>query len=456
MKWPDFLWREPVDHTTAARLRAEQFSSMVRNTPGLMLANVCNSVALLAAFWGTPRFVDALYWGISVFLIAGYIYFSRRQRSTRGLATHHIDAKLRAVLNALALGSCWAALPFLFFQEVGSGTQVLVACLSAGMLAGGAFALASIPLAALCFAGPIAASSFVALVRAGEKDHLLAATVLIIYCAVLTRGIFTYAEQLKARVLSQVDAEAKAGLRTQKLQASGMHAIGGIASSIVHEVNQPLSAATTYLQATLKLLRMNPGSRCENPEEVLERAMVQISRAGQIVSNLRNFIMGIDPDRRALNLHLVIRENCEHFEETARKANIHLRLQLEAENDLIFADRVQIGQVLSNLIGNGIDAINGSSERELNISTFATGEGFIRTDVTDTGPGVAQHIRDHLFAPFMTTKATGMGVGLAISRSIIEAHQGKIWVEPRPSGGGKFCFTLPLAEGDPCASQTSV
>ena len=69
---------------------------------------------------------------------------------------------------------------------------------------------------------------------------------------------------------------------------------------------------------------------------------------------------------------------------------------------------------------------------------------------------MAEHIRDHLFAPFMTTKATGMGVGLAISRSIIEAHQGKIWVEPRPSGGGKFCFTLPLAEGDPCASRTSV
>ncbi len=446
--WEDLaqLWSEPADHITAGRLRAEQFASVVRNTPGLMLANICNAAAVLIAFWGTSRFQDAIYWATTVFLMAGYIYFARRRRSVQRAETLQSNAKLKAVLNALALGSCWAALPLFFFQDVSPGAQVLIACLSAGMLCGGAFALASIPTAALCFATPIAAASFVALLRSGEKDHLLAATVLLIYTAVLMKGVFAYGGQLKARVLAQMDTEEKARRRVQKLQASGLHAIGGMASSIVHEVNQPLSAATTYIQTTLKLLRMPPEARKAHPEEVLEQALMQVSRAGEIVRRLRNFFMGADTDSANLNLHLVIKEAARHFDAIASRSDIHLKLQLEANNDYVFADRVHVEQVLINLIGNAVDAIKENFDRNVTISTFATADGFIKTDVTDTGSGISDSIGGEMFEPFTTTKKHGMGMGLAISRSIIEAHEGKIWAEPRPGGGATFSFILPLVE----------
>jgi signal transduction histidine kinase len=411
-----------------------------------MLANMCNAAAVLVAFWGTPRFQDALYWAAAVISMAGYIYIARRRKSVQRPGTFRSRAKLKAAFNALALGSCWAALPLFFFQDVGAGVQVLIACLSAGMLCGGAFALASIPIAALCFASPIAIASFLALLRIGEKDHLLAATVLLIYTAVMMRGVFAYGEQLKARVRTQMDTEEKARRRVQKLQASGLHAIGGMASSIVHEVNQPLSAATTYIQTTLKLLRMPPERRKAHPEEVLKQALMQVSRAGEIVRRLRNFFMGADTDSTNLNLHLVIKEAARHFDAIASRSNIHLKLQLEANNDYVFADRVHVEQVLINLIGNAVDAIKENPDRNVTISTFATADGFIKTDVTDTGSGISESIGGEMFEPFTTTKKHGMGMGLAISRSIIEAHEGKIWAEHGPGGGATFSFILPLAE----------
>ena len=200
--------REPLNDASAARLRAEQFIAVRRLTPGMMLANAYNSLVFVVAFWGTPRFAHALYWAALLLSIVGYIYL--RPRLGRWSAARRSPPMRRAIFNSLALGFCWAALPLFFFPDAAPGTQLLVACLSAGMLCGGAFALASIPCAALAFAGPVALASFIVLVRSGDMHHLLVAEVLVVYTLVLFRGVRAYAEQLRTRVLTQIEAEQSA------------------------------------------------------------------------------------------------------------------------------------------------------------------------------------------------------------------------------------------------------
>lgn len=436
----------PLDQDAAAKLRAEQFSAVLRHTPALMLANVANALAFVADHWGTPRFFHALLWAATIVSIAAYVYVRRRRGSRRSRPSPSARLEHRAVVYALALGSCWAALPVLFFPDANAGAQLLIACLSAGMLCGGAFALASIPAAAIAFAGPIFLGSLVTLVLSGDKDHLLIAVVLAVYTSVLLRGVLAYADQLRTRVLMQIETEERARTRMHKLQASGLDAIGGMASGLAHEVNQPLSAASAYLDTARRLLRVEPASRASGPSEILDKAARQIAQVKDIVGHLREFILRGESEKSFLKLHEVI----EEAEETARigagAAEVEVALRLDAERDLVFADRVQIRQVVANLIRNAIEAMAATPERELTISTSTDASGGIRTDVADTGPGLSPAVRDDLFAPFVTTKSGGMGVGLAISRGIIEAHEGAIWAEPNPGGGTVFSFRLPLAD----------
>jgi C4-dicarboxylate-specific signal transduction histidine kinase len=435
---------EPLDDAAAGRLDTEQLSAVLRHTPGLMIANFCNALVFVSAFWGTSRFLPALYWAAAIFLIAGYIYARRRRgRSVRKPGLPRSKTKRRAVAYALALGSCWAALPVFFLEGASPGAQLLIACLSAGMLCGGAFALASIPAAAISFAGPIALGSLVALARMEDKDHLLIAIVLFVYTVVLLRGVLAYAEQLRERVLTQIETEQKARMRMQKLQTSGLAAVGGMATGLAHEVNQPLCAAATYLDAARRLLRMAPESRPATADAALDSAMEQIEQVKLIVGHLREFIMSGEPDKTLLGLHDLIENATELARASAEKAKVQFELRLDAESDRVLADRIQIKQVLFNLIRNAIEAMGATPDRELTIST-STSDGAIRTDVADTGPGLSEAVKGDLFAPFTTTKTGGMGVGLSICRAIIEAHRGAIWAESNPGGGAVFTFVLPL------------
>jgi signal transduction histidine kinase len=445
--------KEPLDGVAATRLQSEQLSAILRHTPGLMLANTCNALAFIVAFWGTPYFSRALLWGTAVFSIAGYIYARRwRRRSVPKPSSAKTSAERRATLNALALGSCWAALPLFFLHLASPGAQLLIACLTAGMLYGGAFALASIPTAAVAFAGPIAAGSFLTLIRIGDQDHLLTAVVLVVYTGVLLRGVFTHAEQMKTRILAQIDLEQKARIRMQRLRTSGLNAIGGMATGLAHEVNQPLCAATTYLDAARRLLRMDPASRPASPEQALEHTAEQIAQVKEIVGHLREFILSGEPDKTLLSLHELIENAVNSARANAEKKDAHLELRLDAENDRVLADRVHITQVLSNLIRNALESMVAAPERQLTIST-SNDKDAIRTDVADTGHGLSEAIKADLFAPFATTKIGGMGVGLSISRAIIEAHDGAIWAEANPDGGTVFSFVLPLENGQDEASK---
>jgi C4-dicarboxylate-specific signal transduction histidine kinase len=411
----------------------------------MMLANVCNALVLVVDFWGTRQFNAALSWAAAVFFVSGIIYFRRRRRRGPPRSASQSHAARRATLNALALGLCWAALPLLFFQEASPGTRLLIACLSAGMLYGGALALASIPFAAMAFVAPVAFACFVTLIRGHDSHYLLIAAVLGVYTWVLLRNVFVSAEQLRARVVTQIATEQMASMRMKKLQTSGLHALGGMATGLAHELNQPLTASACYLLTAQRLLDMPLEKRPASVKETLDGAAKQIMRAAGIVRQLREFIMRGEPEKAFANLHDLIREASEATTTNMSEANVKLRLQLSANVERVLVDSVQIKQVLVNLISNAIEAMNASAERELSISTSLIHDRAIRIDVVDSGVGFSEVVKENLFEPFATSKAGGMGVGLSISRSIVEAHDGKMWAESNPGGGAVFSFMLPLA-----------
>jgi two-component system, LuxR family, sensor kinase FixL len=253
----------------------------------------------------------------------------------------------------------------------------------------------------------------------------------------------TYADApLFVGFLRDLSSRREIEVRIKQLQGERLSAMGGLAAGLAHELNQPLAAAVTYLQTAQLLLGMPTESQSNTVEETVGRAVDEIMRAGQIIKRLRELVTNGEPDKTFLNLHDFINEVPELAMQ--RDGKIGVRLRLNAENDNVLADRVQIKQVLANLIRNATEAMTPSTERMLSVSTSLFEPGMIQVDVADTGAGFQPGIRERLFEPFQTTKSSGMGIGLSISRMIVEAHYGKIWAEPNPEGGAIFSFTLPL------------
>lgn len=236
--------------------------------------------------------------------------------------------------------------------------------------------------------------------------------------------------------------------RMRALQADRLNAMGGMATALAHEINQPLSAVMTYLAAAQRSLKMPPELRPENVENTLGKAAVQAVRAATILKHMRQFVSRGEPDKAVHHLHDLIAEACELTNAIAKAINAQTVLNLGAKDDRVLADKIQIQQVIVNLKRNAIEAMTATTKRQLTISTSLTDDGMIRTDIVDTGAGFKEDAKKHLFEPFTSKKAHGMGVGLAISHSIVEAHYGELWGERNPDGGAILSFTLPLADYD--------
>lgn len=230
----------------------------------------------------------------------------------------------------------------------------------------------------------------------------------------------------------------------QRLYADRMRVMESMAAGLAHEINQPLTATVAYLKTARRLLDIEPERRRASVTETLDKAAAQITRAGQIVNRLREFIAHGEPDKIPVGLHELIHDAYEATNVGSRTSGMETVLRLDADDDGVFADRVQIEQVLVNLIRNAEDAMRCSQRRELSVSTCSN-ETEIEVAIADTGVGLSDNVKARLFEPFATTKSGGMGVGLSISRAIIEAHHGRVWAESNPGGGAIFKFTLPLA-----------
>jgi two-component system sensor kinase FixL len=231
-------------------------------------------------------------------------------------------------------------------------------------------------------------------------------------------------------------------LQTELVHISRLTAMGEMASALAHELNQPLSAIANYLKGAKRLL----GDRDDEDSKMvcgaMDKAAEQSLRAGQIIRRLRDFVARGETERQVESISKLIEEASALALVGAKEHGIHVRFQIDPTYDSILADKVQIQQVLLNLLRNAMEAVGDGDRRDLLVSTRFVGSGMVEVSVADTGSGISEEVAAQLFQPFVTTKPHGMGVGLSICRTIIEAHGGQIWTEPNDGGGAVFRFTL--------------
>jgi len=250
---------------------------------------------------------------------------------------------------------------------------------------------------------------------------------------------------LYARLARSLEAERRERerrlreMRSELIHVSRLSELGQMVSALAHEVNQPLAAVGNYIRASQRFIDANDP---EKARSTLGKAVNEAVRAGEIIQRLRDFIRKSDGDKRAENLAATIEETIALAVVGAERSDVDLELRLDAEASMAVIDKVQIQQVLLNLIRNAIEAMADRPRRSLVIATAPAAGGMIEVSVGDNGPGLAAAVREKLFQPFVTTKESGMGVGLSICRSIIEGHGGRLWAEDNPGGGTVFRFTL--------------
>jgi PAS domain S-box-containing protein len=230
-------------------------------------------------------------------------------------------------------------------------------------------------------------------------------------------------------------------------QTSRLITMGEMASSLAHELNQPLSAIANYCAGCVK--RMQAGNyRMDDLLAAMQKASDQAERAGKIIRRMRDMVKKGDPNRQPIALEELVDETRAFADIEAQRTGTQIIIELPENLPKIVVDRIMIEQVLLNLFKNGIEAMCDVpvERRLLKLHARVLDERMLEITVADQGHGLAEEDIEKIFAPFYTTKAEGMGIGLAICRSIIEFHQGRLWVAPRRDGGTEFHFTVPTEE----------
>jgi two-component system sensor kinase FixL len=225
------------------------------------------------------------------------------------------------------------------------------------------------------------------------------------------------------------------------LHVSRLRSMGQMAAALAHELNQPLTATSNYVRAAQRLLE-HAEPNLARVGEALNRAAQQTQRSGEIIRRLRAFVARGEVAKQAESVTKLIEEASALALVGAKETGIKVLIHIDPDLPTTQVDRVQIQQVLLNLIRNAIEAMDGLDVRELSISS-TTQDGAVLVSVADTGNGIAPEIEAKLFQPFVTTKSDGMGIGLSVCRTIVEAHGGRLWMEPNAGGGSVFRFTVP-------------
>ena len=232
--------------------------------------------------------------------------------------------------------------------------------------------------------------------------------------------------------------------RAELARAARITTIGELTASIAHEVNQPLAAVVANADACVAWLARETPDLAE-ARSAAERATQGATRASEVIARIRSLITKATPEKSRVQINRVIEQTAALAERQAANNHVTIRLELSPDLPIVFGDSIQLQQVILNLIVNGIEAMTTVTDRPkmLILRTEPESKCQIRVSVQDSGVGLTEEVKGRLFEPFFTTRSKGMGMGLSISRSIIEAHGGRLWAESNGSGGAIFQFTLP-------------
>ena len=232
-------------------------------------------------------------------------------------------------------------------------------------------------------------------------------------------------------------------LREELVHVARVSELGQVSAGIAHELNQPLTAMLNYANAARRFAATSAPEDMQKVRTVIGKVAEQAERAGQIVRRMRDFLEKRARQRAFDDIVAIIDDGMALGLIGTKSSNIQTHFIPEAGLPAVLVDRVQIQQVLVNLLRNAVEAMEQSQRRELTLTAARQGKDRVEVTVADTGHGIADSVASQLFKPFVTTKAHGMGIGLAISKTIIEAHGGVLAVGPNPGGGTIFRFTVP-------------
>lgn len=260
-------------------------------------------------------------------------------------------------------------------------------------------------------------------------------------------------------VTDRVEAVRRAGRLQHALdQVSRIRTLGEMSTALAHEINQPLTAISNFAKAAERVLSDDQPD-VEKASHLLADVAIEARRAGEIIKRMRSLVDRGRAEPRAEDINDIVQEAVKLTRSTAARDDLHVDCHLAQGLPRVKADRIQIQQVIVNLMRNAVEALTGEDRIDVHISTAleATSgsviisavtheDGRVRVTVSDTGPGIPETMLEDVFEPFTTGKASGLGVGLAICRSIIDAHGGRIWAENNSHGGADVHFTLPVAE----------
>ena len=262
----------------------------------------------------------------------------------------------------------------------------------------------------------------------------------------LNNRLKTSKESLEQEIKERQFAQEQAlNHQAELAHVARLSTMGEMASGLAHELNQPLSAINTYVQGCIR--RINMGNHdSEAIINALQLTAQQADRAGGIIRRLRSFVRKGESHKTYTDINHIVNEVTGFLETQLRNKKISLTLDLEADLPPVLADIIQIEQVLINLLKNGIESMSGIDEPTIAVTTRRLNQAFVELCVIDSGHGISEDKLKRIFNPFFTTKTSGMGMGLSISSSIIETHDGKLYAENNNDQGARFCFTLPITE----------
>lgn len=245
-------------------------------------------------------------------------------------------------------------------------------------------------------------------------------------------------------------------LQTELLHVSRLNAMGQMTAAIAHELSQPLASISNYASAARRMLDSND-ARVETiamARELLDKTQAQALRAGDIIKNLRAIMEKRDSRKVVEDIGIVVKESMAVVTFGAPDSDIAIELDIVPDLPAVLIDKIQVQQILVNLVRNAMEAMLEVDPRKLTVKTRLGEPGFVDVVVEDIGPGLAPDIASHLFEPFVTTKNTGMGLGLMICQTLAEANGGRLWWQEHSGPGTAFCFCLPVAGAAGSQSQT--